>query len=153
MAKSRSWLQLRHPTKTIKIWIMYLNVECVHDMYECNHCIFLFVCVLDKDSLRVKTSHAFDLSCMTWLITSSINTIPFKHRRVQESGPTCFSYWVSQKLIERSSRDCPSELKRLATGFSRCWCLVFDRWLIIHMWSTFSVCPTNCFLHFIHLIT
>ena len=40
--------------------------------YECNHCIILFVCVLDKDSLWVESSHAFDVSCMIWLITSQL---------------------------------------------------------------------------------
>ena len=44
------WSWLRHPMKKIKIWVMYLNVECVNNLYECNHCIILFVCLLDKDS-------------------------------------------------------------------------------------------------------
>ena len=41
---------------------MYLNVDCANDLYECNvHCIILFVCVLNKDSQGVETSHALDV--------------------------------------------------------------------------------------------
>ena len=50
------------------------------------------------------------------------------------------SLWITK--IERCSRERPSELNWLATGFSRHWCLISDRWLFISMWSTFSVSPT-----------
>ena len=68
-----SWSRLRHPMKTIKIWIICLNVECVNDLYEYNHCIILFVCVLDKDSLRVETSYALAWRTVSCILIKSFH--------------------------------------------------------------------------------
>ena len=66
--------RLCHPMKTIKIWIKYLNVECANNIYEFNHCITLFVCVLDKDSLLVETSHT-RMTYLVWFDYSGFSII------------------------------------------------------------------------------
>ena len=48
--------------------------------------------------------------------------------------------------------ECSGRLKCAPTGFSAQLCRMSDRWPLRRMWRAFSVSPTYCFLHLLHLI-
>ena len=61
--------------------------------------------------------------------------------------------YSSTTKMDESSREWPTELKCLATGFSRRRFLMSYRWPFIRMWRAFSVSPTYWIAHVLHSIT
>ena len=76
-----------YPARTRTVWCNdYIHVIIVYIINAIIASYCLYACLI-KTLIQSKR-RAFDVFfCITWSLTSTIKTIPLKHRRVQESGP------------------------------------------------------------------
>ena len=81
--------------------------------------------------------------------SESLNPVALFRSAVAGLFPVNLFNYENRKVLQGVA----SELKWAATGCSRRRGLISDRWPFICMWSTFSVSPTYCLLHFVHSIT